>query len=138
MFTSTARPLKKATADEQGAGIIDIEAARHQSTPEAAKSAQTFPASTGTGSIELARGSAHVLDANGVPVTGEQDVLGNLWDGRSWSGRSWSAEVWSGRSWSGDNWSGRSWSAMSGPAPNGAMTPSSRPDTTRDRRRGGE
>jgi hypothetical protein len=110
LFTSTARPLRKAAADEQGAGIVDIDQARHENTPEAAKAAQTFPASTGTGSIELARGTAHVLDANGVPITGEQDVLGNPWDGRSWSGRSWSADVWSGRSWSGDNWSGRSWS----------------------------
>jgi serine protease AprX len=91
---------------------------------------QTWTPSTGTGSLELARGSDH-LTADGITLTGEQDIMGSpfdsvamaaleamgkswsggVWNGKSWSGNSWSGNSWSGISWSGLSWSGKSWSS---------------------------
>jgi serine protease AprX len=88
--------------------------------------------STGTGSLNLARGSDHI-SLDGVLLTGEQDIFGNPfdsavvaqataqgtswsngeWNGTSWSGTSWSGTSWSGTSWSGTSWSGTSWSGTS-------------------------
>lgn len=75
--------------------------------------------STGTGSLEAARGEDH-LSRNGTPLTGEFDIFGNPFDatalaaaeakGNSWSGGSWNGNFWSGKSWSGNSWSGNSWS----------------------------
>jgi serine protease AprX len=98
---------------------------------------QTFPNGTGTGSLELARGTDHI-SLNGVTLTGEKDIFGrpynaaamavaqaagsswsggswngSTWSGSTWSGSSWSAPSWSGSSWSGSSWSGSSWSGSS-------------------------
>jgi serine protease AprX len=90
---------------------------------------QWLASSTGTGSLEAARGSDH-LTANGVMLTGEQDIFGmpfdsnamatleaagsswsgGVWNGSTWSGSSWSGSSWSGSTWSGSSWSGSSWS----------------------------
>jgi serine protease AprX len=93
---------------------------------------QTFANATGTGSLELARGTDHI-SRNGVTLTGEKDVFGRaynsaamaaaqaagsswsggMWNGSTWSGSSWSGSSWSGSSWSGSSWSGSSWSGSS-------------------------
>jgi len=93
---------------------------------------QTWAASNGTGSLDLARGSDRVT-RDGVPLSGEQDIFGQHfdaagmaaleadraswsggdWNGSSWSGSSWSGSSWSGSSWSGSSWSGSSWSGSS-------------------------
>ena len=93
---------------------------------------QTFTPSTGVGSLELARGTDH-LTADGVVLSGEQDVMGSpfdaagmatlealgkswsggAWNGKSWSGDSWFGSSWAGISWSGNAWSGKSWSDSS-------------------------
>jgi serine protease AprX len=118
LLISTTKPLKHATVAEQGAGVLALEAARAAKTPTVAT--QTWPTATGTGSLEAARGSAHITDTDGVALTGEQDVFGQTWDGRMWSGRMWSGDswtaegwlgrMWSGRMWSGEGWTGRMWS----------------------------
>ena len=97
-----------------------------------AKSGQGYQWSTGTGSLELARGTDH-LTRDGVILSGEQDIFGmafdstamavaeaacsswsgGTWNGSSWSGSSWSGSSWSGSSWSGSSWSGSSWSGSS-------------------------
>ena len=41
---------------------------------------QRFPISTGQGSLEAARAGSNLVDADGVPLTGEVDVLGNPWN----------------------------------------------------------
>ncbi|MHB8512553.1 MAG: S8 family serine peptidase [Actinomycetota bacterium] len=66
----------------------------------------------GTGTLEGARGSAHIQIGNDV-LTGEQDIFGKAWDGSSWSGSSWSGSSWSGGMWNGSLWSGSSWSGSS-------------------------
>jgi serine protease AprX len=119
LLTSTADPIRDTDRRLQGAGLVDARAAVEAPTPSPSFVAQSFPVSTGQGSLEAARGGSHVADPEtGVELTGEQDIFGQPWDGRSWSqasweGRSWSGGTWNGSSWSGSSWSGRSWSGRS-------------------------
>jgi serine protease AprX len=116
LLTKSADLLKQGNLVAQGAGLIDVKDAIESPTPAFV---QSHPTSTGTGSLELARGTDHVADPeDGTELVGEQDIFGQAWDGRSWSqaaweGRSWSGGTWNGRSWSGDDWSGSSWSGRS-------------------------
>jgi serine protease AprX len=112
LLTRTARPLVLADDLADGAGEIDVFRAIRRTTPTAAKAAQSYPTSSGTGSLEAARGSVHV-SLDGVVLQGEQDIFGTAWDGLSWSGLSWSGLSWSGGTWNGQSWSGQSWSGQS-------------------------
>jgi serine protease AprX len=90
---------------------------------------QSYNPANGLGSLEAARGSAHIA-MNGVTLTGEQDIMGHTWtgavmgpaevagatwsggiyNGATWSGATWSSATWSGATWSGATWSGATWS----------------------------
>jgi subtilisin family serine protease len=109
LLTSTASSLPSADPVAQGSGLINLKSAAAAATPNYV---QTWPTSSGSGSLEAARGSAHV-EMDGVVLTGEKDIFGTPWDGTSWSGTSWSGTSWSGTSWSGTSWSGTSWSGTS-------------------------
>jgi serine protease AprX len=104
-----------------GAGLINVEKAGKAPRPNAH---QTWPTSTGLGSLELARGTGHVSN-NGVMLSGERDIFGNsfstavwapaalagsTWSGGDWNGSTWSGSTWSGSTWSGSTWSGSTWS----------------------------
>ena len=114
LLTSTARHLPLATDRSQGAGLIDVRAALSAPIPP---SVQAWPRSTGTGSLELARGAGHVT-LQDVPLTGEQDIFGDPWDGPAWvaassNGSSWSDGTWMGTPVTGSCWCGLSWSGLS-------------------------
>jgi serine protease AprX len=131
LLTSTAVPLKKADQVAAGAGELNIAAAAAAATPSA--SAQAFRTTTGLGSLEKSRGTAHVVDPeNGVELTGERDIMGRAftsttwsalatsgtawsggrWNGSIWTGNDWSGtSTWSSRTWAGANWTGTSWSS---------------------------
>jgi serine protease AprX len=117
VLTATAEPLKNTSSLLQGAGSINVDKASSAKVP-AIGVTQSFAFATGLGSLGLARGGVHVVDPDtGDELTGEQDIFGQAWDGRSWadaawSGRSWAGGMWNGRSWAGDGWSGRSWAAV--------------------------
>ena len=135
----SASPLAHAPTEAQGSGEINVRKAidSHADGP-----AQSFDRSTGLGTLEGARVGLHVVAANGVALTGEQDIFGNAWDsaviaqaelsgsawtggtfnGAAWSGAAWSGAAWSGAAWSGVAWSGAAWSgsAWSGAAWSGA------------------
>jgi serine protease AprX len=71
---------------------------------------QSFPASTGQGSIQAARAGDVLVDADGNPLEGEVDVQGNPWSPAAWwsaasTGTSWSGGDWLGVPWTGDGWS---------------------------------
>jgi serine protease AprX len=77
-------------------------------------SSQVFRPASGLGTLEGARGTSHVVDSDGLVLTGETDVTGAAWDGRTWrddtwSGRTWRDASWNGRTWRDDTWSGRTW-----------------------------
>ena len=111
ILRSSATPLPNADSVAQGAGQINLKLAA--ATAAGPDVQQTFPRATGVGSLELARGTAHVVSPDGVELTGEQDIFGGTWDGRTWSGASWSGTSWSGGDWNGRTWSGASWSGAS-------------------------
>jgi hypothetical protein len=134
LLMNAASPLPGADAVAQGEGLINLHNAREARTPSAADAAQSWPRSTGLGSLQQARGTVVASD-DGVVLSGEQTIFGDAWDpvawanaswdgttwsGGSWNGRTWSGDcwcasgwagrTWSGRTWSGNAWSGRSWS----------------------------
>ena len=114
LFTSTASRLQKADPVAQGAGVLDLRAAAAARTPSAT---QRHTPSEGTGSLEGARGSAHI-EMDGDALSGEQDIFGEPWDGATWARNSWSQTSWSGglwnsKVWAGDSWSRNSWSRNS-------------------------
>jgi serine protease AprX len=129
LFRSNTQMLN-ASQSVQGQGEIDL-SRMLVATPFTKKGSQPKP-SSGTGSLELARGTEH-LTRDGVILSGEQDIFGHAfdsaamaaaqaagsswsggtWNGSSWSGSSWSGSSWSGNSWSGSSWSGSSWSGSS-------------------------
>jgi serine protease AprX len=127
----TARDLPATDSIAEGKGLIDLAAAKAAPTPNVT---QNWERSTGSGSLEQARGSHHVKNGTSE-LTGEVDWTGGKWNagsvakalredtsllsglvsttGLSWSGLSWSGLSWSGLSWSGLSWSGLSWSGLS-------------------------
>ncbi len=112
LLMTTASDLKSADAEGQGAGLINLVAASAAATPVYA---QTWSPSTGLGSLEQARGNAHVSD-DGEDLVGELDIFGNAWDAPTWApaseaGLAWSAELWNGTVWGGDAWTGSSWTS---------------------------
>jgi serine protease AprX len=133
LLVGTANPISGESADAQGAGAIDLDAASGPITGQLAtevKTAQDYPSSTGTGSLQGSRGTDELV-LRGVTLSGNTDIMGHhvntaqlaseeaagtawqggMFDGSSWSGSSWSGSSWSGSSWSGDDWSGSSWSS---------------------------
>jgi serine protease AprX len=121
LLTSTAVPLPNGDPIAQGAGELNIKAATEAKT--STFTAQAFLPALGTGSLEGARGSAHVVDpATGVELTGEQDIMGQPWDpatwtvaaatGTAWSGGMWNGNIWAGSDFGGSSWTARTWSSM--------------------------
>ncbi|MEA2459828.1 MAG: serine protease AprX [Actinomycetota bacterium] len=106
IFSVTASTIPSADAQAQGAGMIDVRAALKMSPPNFT---QNWDRSTGLGSLEASRGSLHV-EYNGVQLTGEQDIMGNAWNGAGWSAAMWAGAGWSGGNWNGAGWSGAGWS----------------------------
>jgi serine protease AprX len=120
-IADNATKLGGSTSGVQGAGELDL-AALLAATPPLL--AAHYPFGTGTGSLELTRGSDH-LTLDGVVLAGEQDIFGahfdsaasaaaeaagNTWSGGTWNGNTWSGNTWSGNTWSGNTWSGNTWS----------------------------
>jgi len=121
-FANNAFSLSGASPLSQGAGEVDLNAMLAAKPPS--KYMQKFHLSSGTGSLEAARGQDH-LTRDGIVLTGEQDIFGrpfnsaamaaleaagSSWSAGTWNGSSWSGSSWSGSSWSGSSWSGSSWS----------------------------
>jgi serine protease AprX len=128
LLTSSAYVIN-AKSQARGAGELQLATALDLGLPA---STQTWPSSTGLGTLDGARGSDRLTD-DGVVLSGEIDIFGHAydsaaiatamaagsswsggtWNGSSWSGSSWSGSSWSGSSWSGNSWSGNSWSGSS-------------------------
>ena len=120
----SASPMPSADAEGKGAGSVNVNAANKASIPY--HGSQKFVKSLGLGSIAKSRGSAVIKDSDGVPLLGDVDIFGQLynvalsgnswsggtWNGNSWSGNSWSGNSWSAVTWQGNSWSGNSWSSL--------------------------
>ncbi len=127
LLTSTASSLGQPAA-AQGAGELNLAAALAKSGSNSGNSltsvvssttsTQAWPPSVGNGTLQGSRGSV-ILTANGVALTGEQDIFGHAFNsttmaaaestGSAWSGGTWNGSGWSGSAWSGSAWSGNAW-----------------------------
>jgi serine protease AprX len=92
-----------------GAGVIQLDDSIGIPTPTLV---QNFPQSTGTGSLEAARGPLHIV-INGEPLYGEVTVLGTPWEGARWTGARWTDGTWDGLRWTGGTWMGARWTDAS-------------------------
>jgi serine protease AprX len=131
LLMGTARELPATDAIAQGKGLIDLAAAKVATTPYAV---QTWERSTGSGSIEKARGSHHV-EKDGAQLTGEVDWTGVKWNpgamnkalkedtsllsgllttasGLTWNGLTWNGLTWNGLTWNGLTWNGLTWNGL--------------------------
>jgi serine protease AprX len=135
LLRSTARTLPAADLKAQGAGMIDLKAARTRATPSTLSAVQPFTPALGTGSLDASRGSGRLSEV-GVELGGERDIFGapflsstwavsaaagtswtggtwnaNRWSGQGWTANRWSSALWSANRWSGQGWSSQDWSA---------------------------
>ena len=123
LLTTTARKLSAGTMTPaaQGQGTLDLAKALGVTSVAAASSSTN---STGTATLESARGTAHLID-NGVVLSGEQDIFatpvstatlasrrtaGTAWTGGTYNGQAWTGSAFTGTSWDSTTWSGRMWS----------------------------
>ena len=120
LLVQTADPISGADPIAAGAGQIDVARAAAQYTPSSYGSTQSFAAATGLGTLEGARGTAHVVDdATGVALSEEKDIFGRAWTpktwtaaakaGTAWSGGTWNGTVWTGTGFTGTSWASRTW-----------------------------
>jgi serine protease AprX len=92
-----------------GLGVPDVNKAIGAPLPTGPGVVQPATGATGTGSLEAARGSAHVSSGYGL-LTGETDIFGQAWDGSAWATASRSRAGWNGGTWRGVDWTNAGWS----------------------------
>jgi len=134
LLKSTATKMPVADAQAQGSGVVNLKSALRTPTPAAV---QTWPTATGTGSLELARGSVHLVMKGpdtacladyeaklAAATTTTTDPTSTTTTQPALTAEQACPEIdhylegekdifgnyWDGRSWSGRSWSGRSWS----------------------------
>jgi serine protease AprX len=104
LLIDTGAPIKVGTGASKGLKQVDVGAAVAKSTPS---TTQTFTKSTGTGSLEAARGANHVV-ADKISLTGENSIFGPFsssnWASQAAQKKSWSGGVWMGNRVAGDTW----------------------------------
>jgi serine protease AprX len=123
-LTSSADPLVNAGPTAAGAGTLNLDKALGVAshlvgtgggdTTRRAAAVQTFPRSTGQGSIDAARGGSVLVDPEGLDLIGEIDVQGNTWNAAAWWQATSSLSAWSGGDWLGVTWTGDDWLPASG------------------------
>jgi serine protease AprX len=118
LLMQTADPIAGADPVSAGAGQIDIAEAAATKPKDAT---QKYAVGTGMGTLEGARGTAHVADSDsGAVLAGELDVFGVAWnakkwapaakDGKAWTGGTWNGSAWTGSTFTGTSWAARTWS----------------------------
>jgi serine protease AprX len=105
LIRSTAFSLRGTSNNAQGAGLLNLRAARTAATPTSTQSIATL---NGTGLLDAARGTGHLSD-NGVELRGEIDIFANPWNGGRWSAESWAGSSWQDGWWNGGRWSTGGW-----------------------------
>jgi serine protease AprX len=118
LMVASARKLPNADPRGQGAGVLNLTTLKSLPTPTVLDSAQPWAPATGLGSLDAARGSTDLVDADtGDVLSGEYDIFGAAWTPATWAplsaiGAAWNGGTWNGTRWSGDVWSGTRWSSV--------------------------
>ena len=111
-----AVPMSGSSATYRGSGLINI---ANSLATGGSNANQAATASTGTGSLEAARGGAHVVNSTtGAELKGEYDAFGAAWNAQAWAAAvakdtSWVGGAWNGSTITGSDWSGTSWAGNS-------------------------
>jgi serine protease AprX len=119
VLTSSARRVTAATSITAGAGTLDLAmalsiagqltATSTTGTTLRAAAVQDFPASTGQGKIDAARGGSVLADSAGMDLNGEIDAQGTPWNPATWWSATSTVSSWSGGRWLGTTWTGAGW-----------------------------
>ncbi|MDQ1687472.1 MAG: serine protease AprX [Frankiaceae bacterium] len=113
VLMATAKTIRSADAAAQGSGRINLAQA---TTSDPGPATWQSPSSSGLGSIEASRGSAHVQTSCGgtqTVIQGEMDVRCEAWNGSQWTGSQWTGSQWTGSQWTGSQWTGGTWTGAS-------------------------
>ena len=113
LLMGNASPLRDVDRSLQGAGALNADHLRDLKDKDVPAYTQPWQQSDGSGSLDAARGSAHISLDGKTPLAGENTVFGVAFDGHSWSNNAWDAASWAGGSWSGTSWTGDAWSGHS-------------------------
>jgi serine protease AprX len=115
ILMGSATGLNNVSTLLEGSGTTDLRKAL-RTVPRTV--ANPAPWGTGTGSLEAARGSFHVVagdDATGeVVLQGEVDVFGQAWDGAAWARLTSDRKVWDRGSWRGITLTAPGWAGARG------------------------
>jgi serine protease AprX len=115
LLKSKAIPMRSVPRVYRGAGSLQVRRAElGRPNPNAVQ--RWKRRGNGLGSLEKARGSAHVSDGS-VELRGEQDIFGTPWDAATWAaataaGTAWVDGTWNGNAWTGTGWNGVSWTSQ--------------------------
>jgi serine protease AprX len=109
---STSMAFSSTTNIYRGNGTTNVRTAQTKAPNTSGQSAQFY--GTGTGSLEAARGDAHVDDGDTV-LSGEVDVFGNAFDSAAWAKATAAGTAWTGGLWMGHALTGAAWSAGAWP-----------------------
>lgn len=112
LFEDSARRLLTTPPEGQGAGVLDLRVALRTRTPSVE---QSYPRSSGSGSLELARGGEHLIAADGTVLEGEIDLQGAPWDPKRWAPLASAGQAWDGGTWNGSVWAGGAWGPIGDP-----------------------
>jgi serine protease AprX len=110
LLMRTAFALPAADPIAQGRGFVNLWGAHTsaKSILAATDIVQTWPVSTGEGTLDGARGTSNVAEADAI-LSGEQDARGVGWDGTKWAADAWAETSWAGDTWEGNTWTGNTW-----------------------------
>jgi serine protease AprX len=122
-LTSSAEQVGNTAPTAGGAGTLDLDKALDVASHLAGAdkiatltgaAVQAFPRSTGQGSIDAARAGSILVDDDGIDLSGEIDVQGNIWMPAAWWQATSNLSAWSGGRWLGTTWTGDGWEPASG------------------------
>jgi serine protease AprX len=120
VLKASATPITKGLGATMKLGELNLTNALKATAPT---TKQAFVASSGSGSIDLARGGVYVTRDNNQPLWGEFDVFGpfsaadwaakdateSTWTGGTWMGRQMAGAGWTGSSWASKTWASAAW-----------------------------
>jgi serine protease AprX len=108
-ITDNAKKVPGADSQAQGAGELRLSV---MTAKDPRSYTQKFNHSTGSGSLEAARGQDHVA-MNGVALRGEKGIFGRPFDATAMATAGAQGTTWSNGEWNGTTWSGTTWSDAS-------------------------
>jgi hypothetical protein len=105
LLATTAKPLTAGTLSPAAQGKGRLELAKAFGVTSVA-AAYSYTSSSGAGSLEGARGTAHLVD-NGVVLNGEKDIFGDAVSTATLASKRTAGTAWTGGTWNGRMWSGQ-------------------------------